>query len=929
MTTLQRWGCAIAAISCFGLSIHAQQSRIGGPVDNSRRVILAGRVPLRARRGTDLGRAPTTLALPAVTLMLKPSASQQTALAQLLRDLQDPASPRYHQWLTPEQYADQFGASPADLAQISAWLQSQGFSILDVGRGRTWITAAGTAAQAEAAFQTEIHQYQVEGVTHYANATDPSVPAALAPLVGGIRGLHDFHPKPRLRAPAPGYNTGGGFHALAPDDVATIYDIAPLYQAGIDGTGQSLAVVGQTALQTSDLQSFRAKFNLPALNLRQVLVPRHPNPGVSPDDLTEANLDIDWSGAVARNASIVYVYSEDVFTSAMYAIDSKLAPVLSMSYGMCEQSDLADLPSFQQLAQQANAQGMTWFAAAGDSGAADCDDYGTAVAQNGLAVDVPASIPEVTAMGGTEFNEQGASYWAAANGPNGGSALSYIPEKVWNDTAIDQQLSAGGGGASIVFSRPFWQAGTGVPGDSFRHVPDLSFSASADHDPYYVVLNGQGAYFGGTSAAAPIMAGVAALLNQYLTPAGAAGQAGLGNINPALYRLAQTAPAAFHDVQTGGNSVPCATGTPNCSGGSFGYPAAVGYDQASGLGSVDVNQFVHLWTGAPAGISGVAASIDQNPVFEQAPDASGNRWRFQLTLREEAGIATTLQSFTIDGASYPLSLFNSTAIPAGGSIAANVGLSNVAVPKTVVFTFSGMDASGAPWTTQMLVPFEGSQTALTVTGISNAASGQQAFAPGELLAVYGTALGSTPQSAAAIPLPLYLAGFEATINGVPAPLYYVSPNQVNVQIPYETQPGPATLTVGNPFTNLNFNFTVANTAPGIFTFADGSVNPSRAGAKGQEVFLYVTGEGVVSPALATGDTPAADTPITRLPKPVQPVTVTVGGIAAKLDFVGIPTGLVGVTQINFEIPSNVASGPQPVVVTVGGVTSNAATITVQ
>ncbi|HLH17612.1 MAG TPA: protease pro-enzyme activation domain-containing protein [Bryobacteraceae bacterium] len=929
MTTLQRRGCALAAISFFGFSVHAQQSRIAGPVDSSRRVTLAGHVPARARRGTDLGRAPGTFALPAVTLMLKPSATQQAALGQLLQDLQDPASPKYHQWLTPEQYADQFGASQADIAQISAWLQSQGFNVLNVARSRMWITASGTAAQAEAAFRTEIHQYQAEGAAHYANATDPSVPAAIAPLVASIRGLHDFHPRPRLRAPVPGYNTGGGFHALAPDDVATIYDIAPLYQAGIDGTGQSLVVVGQTALQTSDLQSFRTKFNLPALNLQQVLVPRHPNPGVSPDDLNEANLDLEWSGAVARNAKIIYVYSNDVFTSATYAIDSKLAPVLSMSYGMCEQSDLGDLPSFQQLAQQANAQGMTWFAAAGDSGAADCDDYGTAVAQNGLAVDVPASIPEVTAMGGTEFNEQGASYWAAANGPNGGSALSYIPEKVWNDTAIDQQLSAGGGGTSVVFSRPVWQGGPGVPGDRFRHVPDISFSASADHDPYYVVVNGQGTYFGGTSVGAPLMAGVTTLLNHYLASNGAAGQPGLGNINPALYRLAQTSPAAFHDVQTGDNSAPCASGTPDCTGGSFGYTAVVNYDQASGLGSVDVNQFVHLWTGAPAHNSGVAASIDQNPVFQQAPDASGNRWRFQITLREEAGVATTLQSFTIDGASYPVSLFNSTAIPANGSIAANVGLSNVAVPKTVVFTFSGTDASGASWTTQMAVPFDGTQTPLTVAGISNAASGQQAFAPGELLAVYGTALGTATQSAAAIPLPLYLAGFEATINGVPAPLYYVSPNQVNVQIPYETQAGPATLTVGNPFTNLNFNFTVAGTAPGIFTFTDGSVNPSRTGAKGQEVFLYVTGEGAVSPSLATGDTPAAGTPLSRLPKPVQPVTVTVGGIQASVQFIGIPPGLVGVTQINFTIPPNVPSGPQPVVVTVGGVASNTATIHVQ
>lgn len=227
----------------------------------------------------------------------------------------------------------------------------------------------------------------------------------------------------------------------------------------------------------------------------------------------------------------------------------------------------------------------------------------------------------------------------------------------------------------------------------------------------------------------------------------------------------------------------------------------------------------------------------------------------------------------------------------------------------------------------MAVPFSGPQVQLTVGGISNAASGQQVYAPGMILSVYGTGLGNFAQSAGTIPLPQYLAGFEATINGVIAPLYYVSPNQVNVQIPYETQPGTATLTLGNPYVNVNYRFRVSTTGPGIFTFSDGSINPSRTANTGDTVSMFITGEGQVTPKLATGTTPSARTSLTALPKPQLPVTVTVGGVVANTTFIGIPSGLVGVTQINFTIPAGLTPGPQPVVVTVGTANSQSATIT--
>ena len=232
----------------------------------------------------------------------------------------------------------------------------------------------------------------------------------------------------------------------------------------------------------------------------------------------------------------------------------------------------------------------------------------------------------------------------------------------------------------------------------------------------------------------------------------------------------------------------------------------------------------------------MVASLDQNPVFQQQPDAKGNSWAFNLTLNEEAGIATTLTGMSINGVDYTpqiASLFGSASIPAAGSITANIGLANIAAPANVPFTFTGVDASGAQWSQQLSVPFQGFQTQLSVAGVSNAATGQQVYAPGMILSIYGAALGTFVESAYTVPLPQYLAGFEATINGVTAPIYYASPTQVNVQIPYETQSGRATLVIWNPYTSVTYRFQVAASAPGIFTFSDGTINPYRSASRGQ------------------------------------------------------------------------------------------------
>ncbi len=484
----------------------------------------------------------------------------------------------------------------------------------------------------------------------------------------------------------------------------------------------------------------------------------------------------------------------------------------------------------------------------------------------------------------------------------------------------------------MYFPKPSWQSGPGVPADGFRDVPDVAFPASPAHDNVYVYSGGGGAYYGGTSVAAPVFAGMVALLNHYLVSTGIEKQAGLGNINPALYRLAANTSGLFHDVATGDNSVPCVQGSPNCSNGSLGYGAVSGYDRATGLGSVDLTNLAHQWSSKPPIDSAVVPSVDQNPVYQQ-PAASGTQpWTYQITLTEEGGVATTLTDFTINGqsqASQISSIFGTAVIPAGGSIkSSGLGFSTLTVPTTVVFGFSGIDASGRTWSTQLSVPFQAAQPAQLVLGLSNAASGQQVFAPGMIMSVYGIQMGLYPALATAIPLPDFLAGITAEVNGISAPLYYVSPTQLNIQIPYETQTGTATLEVDTPYQNVTRTFHVAQAGPGIFTLPDGSVNPSRSGSRGQTYTMFITGEGHVSPSITTGSAP---TPRTGTPKPVLPYTLTIGGVdaTASIQYIGVPPGLVGVTQINFTVPQAAPVGPQNIVVTVGGVASAPATFTVQ
>ena len=370
--------------------------------------------------------------------------------------------------------------------------------------------------------------------------------------------------------------------------------------------------MGQTNIALADVRTFRSLAGLPASDPQVLLVPGSNDPGIVNSEIKEADLDVEWAGAVAPNASIVFVYTKNVFDAMNYAIAHDLAPVISISYGLCEQLlTSGNVASFMQTTSQANAEGITIVAASGDNGAADCDS--AALATHGLAVDFPASLPTVTGIGGTEFNEGTGTLWNTTNSPapNGGSAISYIPEKVWNDTVAGSEPSASGGGKSTFFPKPSWQTGVGVPNDSARDVPDVSIAASADHDGYVVCTqgscvtgyrnmdNGNLAVVGGTSIGVPTFAGVLALINQQTALAQGNVGTGQGNVNYVLYPLAANSTNIFHDITTGNNLVACqAASTADCpagGSGSIGFQATAGYDLATGLGSMNVYNLVTTW----------------------------------------------------------------------------------------------------------------------------------------------------------------------------------------------------------------------------------------------------------------------------------------------------------------------------------------------
>ena len=622
-------------------------------VDESQLTVLKGNTYPLALPQNDLGTAPASLPMERMLLVLKRSPEQEFALIRMLDNQQDKESPSYHQWVTPEQFGKQFGPTDADMQIIVAWLQSHGFQV-GTTKGRSVLEFSGSASQVQEAFHTTIHKYLVNGEQHWANDRDPSIPTALTPAVAGILSLHNFRKKPQyvlskekgIITPGkpPQVNFSNGSHAMGPGDFAVIYNVNPVYSAmGVTGSGITIGVIARSDFLASDYSDFVNFYGLSANTPNFVF--NGPDPGdlLNGDDV-EGTLDATWSQALAPGATVDYVVSASTDTtdgidlSEAYIVENNLANIMTESFGGCEAfSGDAQFTGTALLAEQAAAQGISYFVSTGDAGAEGCDNPNVeAVATGPISINLLASTPFTVGVGGTEFNDTGnpAKYWSASNGANLVSALSYIPEVVWNDSCpasscgSSENIAAGGGGESTGnvinggtfpgFAKPAWQTGvTGIPSPNARYLPDVSLTASG-HDGYTICYQGscaQGSIYviGGTSASTPSFAAIMALVDERMGQVEPASNDGTRQGQPdyMLYPLAAgengslsscngssttTLPAStcvFNDVTVGNNEVPGEPGYPSAP-----YNSTVGYDPAVGLGSVNVNNLVTKWASA-------------------------------------------------------------------------------------------------------------------------------------------------------------------------------------------------------------------------------------------------------------------------------------------------------------------------------------------
>ena len=797
-------------------------------------------------------------------LLLQPDQAQTEALEALLEAQQDPQSPDYQRWLTPEDFGRRFGVSDSDVQQIVQWLAWHGFQVEPPAAARRQIVFSGTAAQVQAAFHTAVHVYNVNGRRHYANAQDPQVPEALAEVVAGVVSLHDFHSAPahqlsgQVQFASPNFNSGSS-HYMAPADFAIIYDLAGLYSQSINGSGQSVAVAGRSNLNLSDVKSFRSQFALPVNNPTVVL--NGPDPGViAGGEQGEATLDVEWAGATAQNASVQFVVSastaasDGVALSSQYIVNHNLAPVMTLSFGSCEAGLGASGNQFwNSLWQQAAAQGMTVFVSAGDSGAAGCDDPSSGTATGGAGVNGLCSSPYSTCVGGTQFTDTSnpSAYWSASsNAATNASALSYIPEAAWNQsgaTAGGYQLWASGGGASQVYSKPSWQTGPGVPADGHRDVPDLSLTAST-HDGYLVAMNGDFYVYGGTSAPTPSLAGLMALAVQ---------KAGtrLGNANPGLYALAvkqaNAGAAVFHPVTSGNNSVP----------GQSGFNAGAGYDLATGLGSVDATLLVNHWGDAT---TAPASSFQLNAGAPSLALTQGSSGAITLNVAVSGGFNSTV---ALSAGGLPAGVtasFTPASLPAPGSGAASLKVSSTASAVPGTYNLSLTATGGGLTQTAPLAVTIQANCSYAVTPLSASAT-----AAGGSFSLTVTAQTGCSWTAASNASWITLASGNSG-NGNGKVSYSVAANNITAARTGSITVGGATVAITQSAASLSYSLSPTSAS---FPAAGGSgsvavsVSPSGASWTASSTASWITfvsgssgnGNGKVSYSVAANSTTSART----------------------------------------------------------------------
>lgn len=511
-------------------------------------------------------------------------------LTRLLADQQDPVSPDYHRWLTPDEFTARFGPTDADLARVARWLKKKGFTVTSADASTREITFSGSVAQAQNGFAVKIAATR-DG-RNYANTTDPAVPADLVPLIESIAGLDNMlHSKAVVSkrdssASSPNFDNGQG-EAFGPQDLYTFYDETPLLNDDIDGGGGGcIAVVEDSNLDDAAAAAFNSQFDLPALtssNFNVVLVDGS-DPGLNQDQ-TETMVDVNYSHSIAPGSNIrIYLGNEQhtkssaILDAIQAAVKEKNGPcsAISISFSFCGGSK-GFYKTQSNLFAQAAAQGRSVFVATGDLGAAGVKfnpQRGTCSPATTKGISELAGSPNVTAIGGTEFTPE-------FNG--GGNDVGFVAESVWDDGS-----GATGGGTSKVFKKPAFQKGL-FKQDKERDVPDISFAASPDSPGFFLGgRNGNGnptvvCCVGGTSIGAPSWAGISQLISQQ-------GGNRVGNLNPRIYQLgaeANGAATGIRDVISGNNSFD----------GVAGFSAGPGFDKASGWGTVDLGLFVPAYLG--------------------------------------------------------------------------------------------------------------------------------------------------------------------------------------------------------------------------------------------------------------------------------------------------------------------------------------------
>ena len=526
--------------------------QITDAINDNDTIPVPGNVRFEATAANDRGRVADDFALDHLLLQLRRSPQQQRELDQLIGELEDPSSPNYHRWLTAQEFGNHFGATPRDIATISAWLRTHGFQVNYVYPSGMLIDFSGNAGEIREAFHTGIHWLSVNGRSHFANMSDPRIPAALAPALVGVVSLNDFRPHPMYRQRTD-YTTSTGYQLMVPADLATIYDFNPLFAAGYSGKGQTIVTVEDTNLHsTTDWTTFRSVFGLSTPYPSGTLTQVHPtgtggtctNPGVNGDD-GEAAIDVEWASAAAPNAAIELASCAGTSTNfgGFIALQNLLSEsgtppaIVSISYGEAEAELGATINAYiSGLYQQAVTEGVSVFVSSGDEGGASAD-ADEATATHGIAVSGFTSTPYNVSVGGTDFGDAYAgtvsSYWGSANGSTYGSALSYVPEIPWNDSCAGELLSlyagysspfgtdgfcnsklgeedyrttaSGSGGPSgcatgspstsdVVsgtcagYHKPAWQSIFGNPADGVRDVPDVSLFAANGVWGHYYVV---------------------------------------------------------------------------------------------------------------------------------------------------------------------------------------------------------------------------------------------------------------------------------------------------------------------------------------------------------------------------------------------------------------------------------------------------------